>query len=250
MKKIGIIGLGWLGEALAFQLTKNELPVWGTYRSSIPEFKNSFRLEDELPQADIVVFSFPPNRNNKNQFAQDLLSLVHRFNSDTRFILISSTSVYSTSNKQCIEVQHEVKYESENPNFIAECELTNLLGNRLTIIRLAGLVGGDRYPVRVMSQSGKSYSGNDPVNLIHQTDAVGLICCVIEKGIFGQIINGCSSEHPSKSDYYSWMAQQLKIKAPNFLNSAETLKTVSNKKSVELGYNYHFTSPYDFPIIL
>lgn len=242
--KIGVIGLGWLGKELAFQLKNSGFDVWGTYRTNQSEFEPSFQLKTDLPSATHLVLCFPPSRST--DFPTQVVEIVNRFTSDLKVILISSTSVYKDENDLCDESMLNAAYNSENQNFLAEQNLRQLLADKLTVIRMAGLVGGGRFPVVFMSKSGKEYTGNDPVNLIHQKDAVDLIQFVIQNDLFGKTINGCSNEHPSKKDYYSWMAEKLQIKAPNFTDSTSAKKIISNYLSKELGFVYSYSSPFDF----
>lgn len=242
--KIGVIGLGWLGKAIASQLKNNGFDVWGTYRTNQPDFQPSFQLDTDLPEATHLVLCFPPSRSTN--FPNEVEAIVRRFPSELKVILISSTSVYSDENDVCDESMSSSAYNLENQNYLAEQKLAELLGENLTVIRMAGLVGGNRFPVVFMSQSGKEYAGKDQVNLIHQVDAVNLIQFVLEKDEFGKTINGCSSEHPSKKEYYSWMAEKLQINAPKFSDSTSAKKIISNNLSKELGFVYSYSSPFDF----
>lgn len=242
--KIGVIGLGWLGKALASQLKNSGFDVWGTYRTNKTEFEPSFQLESDLPNASHLVLCFPPSRSA--DFPNQVMDIVNRFTSDLKVILISSTSVYKDENELCEETMINSAYNNENQNYLAELNLRQILGEKLTVIRMAGLVGGTRFPVVFMSRSGKEYSGNDPVNLIHQVDAVNLIQFVLENNLFGKTINGCSNEHPSKKDYYSWMAEKLEINAPKFIDSTSSKKIISNILSKELGFVYTYSSPFEF----
>jgi nucleoside-diphosphate-sugar epimerase len=242
--KIGVIGLGWLGKAIASQLKNNGFDVWGTYRTNQPDFQPSFQLDTDLPEATHLVLCFPPSRSTN--FPNEVEAIVRRFPSELKVILISSTSVYSEENEVCEESLSRSAFNLENLNYLAEQRLAELLGENLTVIRMAGLVGGNRFPVVFMSQSGKEYAGKDQVNLIHQVDAVNLIQFVLEKDEFGKTINGCSSEHPSKKEYYSWMAEKLQINAPKFSDSTSAKKIISNNLSKELGFVYSYSSPFDF----
>lgn len=135
-----------------------------------------------------------------------------------------------------------------NTVYAAEQELNRLLGARLTIIRMAGLVGNDRHPVKFMT--GKNYPGkSEPINLIHLVDCIGLINAVLENACWGETINGCAGEHPQKCEYYSWAAQELDLTAPIFTTEKTTFKIISNEKSrALLGYSYRYNSPFDFPL--
>jgi hypothetical protein len=71
---------------------------------------------------------------------------------------------------------------------------------------------------------------------------------VITQQHWGITVNCCTSEHPTKKAFYSWMASQLESALPEFVESAATGKIVRNDKSLTIGFMYHYHSPFDFPI--
>lgn len=261
-KHWGIIGCGWLGLPFAKHLIENGNEVIGSTTS--PEKMEILRKsgitpvllslqadntsKNEFKTCDYILLNIPPS-SLKDYYAKTLLNLVDQFNSDSRVIFISSTSVYADKN-QAAEEQDELDGEGRNAPYIihAEKALQQELKERLTIIRMAGLVGGDRHPAKFMS--GKSYdSGLNKINLIHLEDCVGLIDQVVKQNYFGEILNGCTTEHPSKMDYYTYAANQMDITPPSFQKNERKWKKVSNKKSkTSLNYNYKYGSPFDFPI--
>lgn len=247
-----IVGTGWLGFPLANNLVKAGHQVWGANRS---EKSSDNRLfwpfvypgnNEPLKNAEVVVLAFPPNRNSPDAYANDCLNVVSHCSDSCRIILISSTGAY-TKTGVCTENDVIHDPDSENTLVRAESRLRDKLQERLTIIRMAGLIGPDRYPIRPMAASGKTYPGNDPVNVIHQDDAVGLIKHVLENRISGETINGCSVEHPSRKVFYSYMAEKTGLPAPLFDDSMSDSKIIDPAKSLELGYRYIFPNPMDFP---
>lgn len=258
-RNIAIVGCGWLGESLAeFYLEKGE-QVFGTTRtpSKATELKklgvtpfllNSF--DDDLSwlsSSDVLVLNMPPSSFG-NDYARFMEHVVHHVGPQTNVVFISSTSVYDNRNTLIDESEMSLGNSSRGKNvFEAEKALKSALANRLTIIRMAGLVGKGRHPVKFMS--GKTYAGKrEPINLIHLEDCLGLIEAVIDKGFWGETLNGCASEHPFKEDYYSWAAKQFHITPPIFTSEEMAHKCVDNKKSKHiLGYNYVYDTPYNFP---
>ena len=114
--KIGVIGLGWLGKALASQLINNGFDVWGTYRTNQPDFEPSFQLDTDLPEATHLVLCFPPSRSTN--FPNEVEAIVRRFPSTIKVVLISSTSVYSDENEVCEESLSRSAYNLENLNYL------------------------------------------------------------------------------------------------------------------------------------
>lgn len=256
--KCMVIGTGWLGSPLAGSLARKGHSVTGTRRSVTILAKLAYRLvayppasrllKDELNETDVVILAFPPNRSSVEQYTNDCLAVCQLISPDCKVILTSSTSVYEVKSGTCAE--NDVVYDSESTNRIhrAEHALRTLLGDRLTIVRLAGLIGPNRHPVRNMSKSGTVYAANQPINVIHQQDAVGLIEHVIEHQLWGETINGCAPEHPARGAYYTWMATELDLNPPLFEDTSGESKLVSSEKSLKLGYSYQFPDPFGFPL--
>lgn len=261
-KRWGIIGCGWLGLPFAKQLIENGAQVIGSTTS--PEKMEVLRAygispvllslsEGNIPQhsfdeCDHILLNIPPSSLKEN-YANQLLKLSSQFKPESKIIFISSTSVYSDNNQIATE-QDELDGDGRNAPYIiqAEKKLIEKLQKRLTIIRMAGLVGGNRNPVKFMS--GKKYeNGKNIINLIHLDDCIGLINKVEHENYFGEIINGCTSEHPTKMDYYTWAAEQINVLPPIFKDNEGKWKEISNKKSTcSLQYQYKYGSPFDFPI--
>ena len=258
--KIGIVGCGWLGESLAeFYLEKGE-QVFGTTRTPSKAISlkklgvetfllNSF--DDDLrwlKTMDVLVLNIPPS-SFVEDYARFMVHIVRHIGTHTKVIFISSTSVYDNRNNVVDENEVFVGNSPRGKNvYQTEKELERALGSGLTIIRMAGLVGKERHPAKFMA--GKNYPGKEePINLIHLKDCIGLIDAVIEKKYWGETINGCASEHPKKSEYYTWAANEFRLDAPLFTPEKTDFKIISNEKSrMILGYSYRYDSPFDFPL--
>jgi nucleoside-diphosphate-sugar epimerase len=253
-----IVGTGWLGSPLASSLAEKGNRVVGTRRSINALHKLNYHLASYPPatreikeyfqQADVVVLAFPPSRSSDEQYSKDCLAVCAYISSDCKVILTSSTSVYEVKSGTCVE--ENIVYDVESTHRIHKTEhaLRNLLGDRLTIVRLAGLIGPNRHPVRNMIKSGTVYAANQPINVIHQQDAVGLIEHVIEHHLWGEMINGCSPEHPARGEFYTWMAGKLELDPPLFNDVSGESKLINSEKSIRLGYQYQFPDPFDFTL--
>lgn len=260
IERIAIVGCGWLGAPLAdFFLGKGHR-VYGTTRTPskavqlaqkgvhmhlLNDFKDDLTW---LASVDVLVLNIPPSSFGA-EYPSFMEHIVRFIGIETTVIFISSTSVYDNQNGVVKEDATEVGNSARGKTvYAAEQELNRLLGARLTIIRMAGLVGKDRHPVKFMT--GKNYPGkSEPINLIHLEDCVGLINAVIESACWGETINGCAGEHPQKGDYYTWAAKSLDLIPPVFSNETTPYKIISNEKSrALLGYSYRYDSPFNFPL--
>jgi nucleoside-diphosphate-sugar epimerase len=262
--KIAIIGFGWLGYALGKKLKKLGVEVVGTSTSeekvqklnaeSFPTVRwnskeETFKLYSIFENIDIVILNFPPGRQSDfHSYADSLVGVVNSFPSNTKFIFVSSTSVYPDLPRQFIEDDIDIELRAKENNIAyAEWLLQNNISiDRLTIIRMAGLVGNQRHPARFFAGRKDIPNGNHPVNLIFIEDAISLIIQSIQNSIWGETINGCASIHPSKSAYYTFACEQFGLEKPTFVDS-ELGKSISNKKSKKLlGITYRMDNPFDY----
>lgn len=203
MKKVAIVGLGWLGMPLAMSLAARGWQVTGskTTLDGVEAARMSgiesypLRLEPELVceaddldallDVDALVITLPARRSGPGedfylQAMQELVdsALAYRI---PRIIFTSSTSVYG-------DAQGVVKENTpRNPvtasgRTLKELEdwLHNLPGTSVDILRLAGLVGPGRHPGRFFA--GKTApDGQHGVNLVHLEDVVGAITLLLQR---------------------------------------------------------------------
>lgn len=266
---IAVCGCGWLGFPLARELVGKGLTVIGTRRHS-SDFKPlldagivpiPFALGDALDaailaplfQAKVLVLNIPFGRRSAGP--EDFVSnirqlLVHAGDAGvTNLIVVSTTSVYG-------EAQGEVT-ESQPPTPVTPSAIANLaieelglelFGENACVIRLSGLVGRDRHPVKFLAGKTGLGNGDAPVNLVHQDDAVQAIIRIIELGQYGgQRFHLSSEHHPSRKDYYQWAAQQSGLTAPQFLVEKGTPgKTINARRSLAaLQMTMRYPSPFD-----
>jgi nucleoside-diphosphate-sugar epimerase len=268
--KIAIIGFGWLGFPLGKSLVEKGHQIVGTTTtfSKIKSLEeNGFSVVEldfsaDLPQnlssffekTDICVLNFPPRRNNSNSdfrfYGEQLLKAIRPFPAETKFLFVSSTGIYPDS----ISIAKEDEFNrldlvNENHLAFAEEALHQKLKERLTIIRMAGLIGEDRQIAKYFAGKENLPNGKAPVNLIHQKDCIGIIELIIEKQIWGEIFNACASQHPSKEKYYTYCCEKLNLTIPIFAKEENTLclKIVDNQKSKSLlGFQYKQDNPFNF----
>lgn len=259
--KVGIIGLGWLGLPLAKSLLNKGFHVIGTTRSrsiGLSHERFSHVLFDPLQKKqagsgyfhdlDILVLAFTPSKTDEKAYAKDCVRLLDLIPPACKVIQLSSTSVYPERNGTFNEFDYPAGSVKTNSIGYAELAISSMLRDRLTVIRLSGLVGPHRYPATAMAKSGKTYHAFDRVNLIHREDAIGLIEHVIQNKLWNKTINGCAGEHPFKGQFYTEMASKLKIEPPLFEDKKRSERIISNSYSLELGYKYIYPNPDDFPI--
>lgn len=261
-KKWGVVGCGWLGFPLAQQLVNDGCTVIGTTSSKekVERLKEKgiqpqlLKQEDFahnhtwLGELDILVLNIPPSSFD-DQYPDAMYHIAEQLNPTCKVIFISSTSVYPNINGEVDENTPTSGQQRNGPTVSkAEKKLENLLDDRLTILRMAGLVGGNRHPINYMK--GRSIRGAQaPINLVHRIDCIGIILKVESTRSWGKKINVCTTQHPSKEAYYAWVAKQKEIEKPIFTKNTGSYKTVNNEASKRiLEYSYQFDNPFDFPL--
>lgn len=264
--RIAILGLGWLGKALAIQLNRKGFKIKGSTTSTEkleqlskhPFYVGKIKTEENtiigdwetfIEEVSILIINFPPKRidNIETIYPAQIQQIIKRTPKTVKVIFVSSTSVYGTSEVPFVETEITSPIKASGKAVLkAEQLLRSHFGDQLTILRLAGLIGPDRHPGKFLASKKKLNNPLVPVNLIHREDCIGLIETIINKGCFGELINGCASEHPIRKTYYEKAAKLLNLEPPNFEIPEQNLavKIIDNSKSkMLLGYHYVYDNP-------
>ncbi|GGI24282.1 NAD(P)-binding domain-containing protein [Pedobacter mendelii] len=246
-KTISILGCGWFGLALAKQLFATGYSVNGSTttteklqslsENNINPYLINFTSETVSAdktffEADALFICIPPKRNSTElqNFPNKIKLILEASKGKAKqVILISSTSVYGEDNK-IVNENSETKPDTDSGKVVLASEqiLTDFLPNNYTVIRFAGLIGPGRNPGRFFAGKRNIPNGLAPVNLIHQSDAVGIAVSILEHQAFGRIYNACSTAHPSKKDFYTKAARESGLIEPEFLNEKTSWKIVES----------------------
>lgn len=258
--RIGILALGWLGLSLAEHLSLAGAKVWGSVRSTAKRdllaedvrietivWENEAGISKELALAlsstDVLILNLPPRVFQNQRYAEGLLQFLPFLPSEAKVLFTSSTGVYPDHLLDAKE-DHIFRVEDMNPILEAENRLKESCGNRLTIMRLAGLIGSDRHPVYHLVKKETNVHPEKSVNLIQRQDVLSVIEKVISSDYFDETLNVCHPYHPSRKSYYENAAIQFNLPKPHFTQSSlsEADKVVNSQKLVhKLGFN-NFTS--------
>lgn len=271
MKKVSIIGLGWLGEAAGLLLQMQGYRVIGSStRSEKVELLREkgldavhFALDPEpkgtdysrLFDSEILVVTLPPRsrQGDGEAYLQQLASLRDLVANSAvkQVIFISSTGIYPNENKAAPYTEEVGISESTAGNAIlyrAEALMGTSSRYDLTVLRMGGLMGEDRIPGTYFAGK-EQVVGHTRVNFIHQVDAAGMIAWVINQGLWNQTFNGVAPEHPLRREVYQHNASALGIPLPaSFQDAAdeEVGRLISSEKIVSTGFTFDYPDPLTF----
>jgi nucleoside-diphosphate-sugar epimerase len=261
-KTISILGCGWYGLALAKALLQDGMQVKGSTTTpqkmevlaadGIEPYMVNFSADNETYDAeffncDILLIAIPPKARSGEgaNFIPKMRGTIKAINQHRikKVIFISSTAVYADLNTGVDEnTDPQPNNEPGRILLTAENLFRNETSFKTTIIRFAGLIGAARNPGRFFAGKKNVPNGEAPVNLIHLDDCIGLTKAILEKNAFGYLFNGCSPDHPTKSDFYTQATVNAGLEKPAFTDELKEWKIV---RSVNTGLilNYHFNAP-------
>lgn len=256
MKKIVIIGCGWLGKQLASRLMKEHHQVFGSYRTDtskvglelleiIPFEFDAEQVNFQIPEivkinADVVILSMPPiNKENLEFYGNVLVRIVEQFETNAKFIFTSSIGIYPHESGVYDENYAFNEYEKSTALYQAESKLMNACGNRLTILRLGGLIGPNRHPIKFLSGKEISNDGSCPVSLIDSRDITEFISLIIKSENFGETWNIVFPTTQSKKEYYLEISAKLKLLPPVYGKLHDINRVIiPNKSQEKLEFRY------------
>lgn len=268
MKKVAIIGLGWVGLPLAQALQANDWRVVGTKTTTdgvgaaravgidaypltlTPELEcASEDLIQLMSESEALVILLPPSKVNVEQYVEAIETVVNCAVTYRvpKVIFTSSTSVYGEQNGELTEeAERKGSTASARALIAAEQWLHQLPNISVDILRLAGLVGEKRHAGRFLAGKIEVKGANQPVNMVHQDDVIDAILLLLQQPKGGHIYNLCAPIHPTRAEFYTHAAQSIGLVPPQFIEEESTLdgKIINgNKICQELGFEYQYPNP-------
>lgn len=266
MTQISILGCGWLGLPLAKKLiekgysvkgsttSENKLPILAEagihpFLVTLESESISESITDFLAKSEILIIDIPPKLRGNNAdtekkvFVEKIKNLIPFIEQSTvkKVLFVSSTSVYGNENKIITEqTTPNPDTESGKQLLLAEALLQNKQQIETTIIRFGGLIGEDRHPVKTLSGKENLENPDAPVNLIHQTDCIGLIYEIIHQSKWGEVFNAVAPFHPSREVYYTQKAAALNLPLPKFSPEPSQIKKTISGEKIENSLQYQF----------
>ncbi len=249
MKKVSIIGLGWLGKPLAVGLMAEGNKVMGSVTSTdkaaelmalgiethVINFFSEVHstAQHPLQAADVVIVTVPPLKGLGEEKSlglhQRIAAFVHS-SSATQVCYCSSTSVYPDVEK----VMTEEDADTSSHIFHLE-EIYRATIPHLTILRFGGLIGQERHPILFLAGKKNVEKPYAPVNLTYQDDALLSIMSLMISETIGTY-NAVSPQHPARLEFYTNAANSFGVEPPLFdMTDSRKGKQVSSDKLLQLG---------------
>ena len=264
-RKIGILGCGWLGFPLAKSFASLGYQVRGSTTSvdkilslalhdinpfliAIHNHHTEGNLDYFLKDLDVLIINLPPKlqSNPNTNYVSKIRTLIKKIKASTtkNIVFISSTSVYSNS-ESIVNENSPTAPQTESGKQILEAEklLMDCENLSIKIIRCAGLYGPGRHPVFQLAKKEELSNPNQPVNLIHLEDCIGIIHYILNNNIQSQIINAVAPLHPTREVYYSNIAKQLSLELPPFKHESSSHGKTINSIYINSKLGYEFKYP-------
>lgn len=247
MKKVGIIGCGWLGYRIAEYLSV-QYDVYATtttpdkiepltikgFKPTIVHFSEDIVLHElkqweVLTSLDSIIITVPFSEKDllRNRL-QNLCSFLGDFNG--QLFYMSSTSVYPDIEQTFSE--EDISSEA----LFGEGKIKEKYP-QVNILRLAGLMGDNR-----LLRNYKVTNLNFAVNHIHYKDICRVIEIMIERSFNSKLYNVVAPLHPSKSDVIN-AQKNISYSAHCAINGK---KISSSKLIAELDFDFKFPDPRKF----
>ncbi|CAM3643643.1 SDR family NAD(P)-dependent oxidoreductase [Flavobacterium chungbukense] len=269
MKKISILGCGWLGFPLAKKLIEKGNSIKGstTSENKLSIFENAGispflvnlsedeeTLESEsinnfLAESEILIIDIPPKlrtadpNSEKKIFVEKIENLIPFIEKSSvkKVLFVSSTSVYGDANTLITEETiPNPETESGKQLFLVENLLQKDKNFETTILRFGGLIGEDRHPVKFLAGKENLENPDAPVNLIHQNDCISIIEEIINQSKWNDVFNAVAPFHPTRAEYYTQKAIEKSLILPKFSFQKSNIKKVISSKKIENDLSYQF----------
>lgn len=265
MKKISILGCGWLGLPLAKSLVAQGFSVKGSttseaklavlesahiqaYSIRLTENEVMGNINSFLSESEILIIDIPPKLrgDGAENFVAKIATLIPFIAESTvnHVVFISSTSVYADDNTIVSEnSQPEPDTESGRQLLATEKLLQANTNFKTTIIRFGGLIGKNRHPIHFLAGRKNLENPEAPINLIHQNDCIGIIEAVIAQNVKGEVFNAVAPYHPSRKEYYTQKAVVLGLPLPEFEEEKVSVGKIIASEKTTLMLHYSFVKP-------
>lgn len=256
MKKVLILGCGWVGEEVALHLLGKGYEVYAStttiekserfLKMGISSFIHDFDLGSEPKVVwplvfDYVLTSVPASTRITLSGIEKRFSNLYTYLTKLHFkkhIYLSSIGVYP--NRDSV-FREEYAGELVSELRLAETKLSTL--KNTVVYRLGGLFGKSRVFARYFVEK-VCTTGEEFANFVHLDDVVNLISIGFEKDLKSNLYNIVAPLHPTKKEVILASAKKYKYATPSAWDTSTkaSQKLVDGSKIIE-ELSYHFVRP-------
>jgi nucleoside-diphosphate-sugar epimerase len=274
--KVGILGCGYVGLALARQL-RDDHDVVGVRRSeaglaaveeagaeAVRADVTDAEALDAVPDVDALVFAASSGGRGaeaaRRVYVEGLRTAIESFgardDSPDRLVYTSSTGVYGDHDGDWVDEETPLEPTTEKTTVLAEAEriareVAPDHGIDGSVARFAGLYGPDRYRLERYLE-GPVTEGY--LNMIHREDAAGVVRFMLTD-TDADLLLAVDDEPVDKWAFADWLADECGVEQPPKRTKAERLdddiseaarrriltsKRCSNDRLRELGYEFRY----------
>lgn len=242
MKKVLIIGKGWLGNRLENSLNNlDEIKITTTKRNSDTENCIAVNFDEEVNQQissnefNLIIITVPFGKRTSVDELNFRFNQLIKFigNYTQQLIVISSTGIYP-ENGLPISENTFLEEDLNQPYQFIESKLKSNYP-QLTILRLGGLMGDDRYLSKYVQLTGNNL--NQVVNHTHYKDVCNLIEVILKENTHGKLYNVVAPEHPTREEVLNYQIHGKIVKSDDKVG-----KIISSDLLLK-NLNYQFIHP-------
>jgi nucleoside-diphosphate-sugar epimerase len=267
VKRVLIVGCGYVGTALGQELAARGDLVWGIRRNpellppSIQPIQADILQTDALPgllpdAPDVVVYAASAGGFSDHEYraayvdgVRSLLRALVRMGAQPeRLLFTSSTGVYGRSDGAWVDEDTPPEPAAFNGSRVLEGEHLVLDGPfRGVVLRIGGIYGPGRTALLDRIRSGQAVCPPEPVwsNRIHRDDCAGALLHLLDHPDPASIYIGVDREPADICTVMTWLADRLGVPRPGRVEGAGGTSRGSNKQCssdrlVESGYQFRY----------
>jgi nucleoside-diphosphate-sugar epimerase len=269
MARILIAGCGDIGTAAGQNFAADGHNVVGLKRhppankGRIMYVKADLSISDEVEKLDsdfdLVIYILTPDQRSEQAYrsvfesgVSNLLNFFSNNNPETRFIFVSSTSVYGQTHGEWVGEESVTEPGNINGKIILQAERRFLAHSSSNcIIRFSGIYGRDRSRLlQLVARGGEvQYQPAYYTNRIHRDDCVAVLRFISNRMIAGDNLESvyiASDDEPAaKWDVFCYLADRLGVDRPEkaiLPQGSDQNKRCSNRRLKKLGYSFIYKS--------
>lgn len=261
--RVSVLGAGWLGWPLARHLKKAGFVLKTS--TTTPEKLTLLQAESLNPcllsvdegqvhasdptffDTDLIILNVPPSRRRpdvETWYPTQIQAIVEKARQQgvNKILFIGSTSIYGDVNTEVTEAAIP-QPDTASARALLQAETlvkTYYPEKASSILRMSGLIGGERKAGRFFAGKKDVPEGNAPINLVHLDDCIAVIEAIIKQEAWGKLYNVCADDHPRKADFYTAQAIQQGFEPPIFLPDATPRFKVVSNELLRRELNYTF----------